>query len=313
MNTIHTTNLSGIDANLVVLLDALLLHQSVSKAAGHVALSQSALSHALGRLRLHFGDELLTRAGREMVITPRGAELQPIVRSAVLAMERVFTPQSRFSPETLSQSFALILNDLLELTLLPEIDRRLCQEAPGANLQTLPAAMDAVTEMRRGRADAAVTVRAALPADFHRTLMMKGEYAIVMRRDHPLARGRLTTGKYVSAEHLLVSPLGDQGCCVIDDLLAEQGLGRRVARKVSSFWSALLLVSRSDYIASLPAAAVRAMNSFVDLKVMTPPFPLGGFDYDLVWHKRSEEDPAQRWFRHLVLDCAGHVTASGLS
>ena len=43
------------------------------------------------------------------------------------------------------------------------------------------------------------------------------------------------------------------------------------------------------------------------------PFPLGGFNYDLVRHKRLEEDPAQRWFRELVLACAKRVTASGLS
>lgn len=248
-----------------------------------------------------------------MVITPRGAELQPVVRSAVLAMEQVFTPQSQFSQESLTQSFSLILTDLLELTLLPEIDRQLRLEARSVNLQTLPAAMDAIAEMRRGRADAAVAVRAELPADFNRTVMMRGEYVIVVREDHPMAKRRLTMKTYVSAEHVQVAPLGTQGCCIVDDFLAEQGHERRVARKVSSFWAAILLVSRTDYVASLPAAAVRAMSSFVNLKVMTPPFPLGGFDYELVWHKRSEEDPAERWFRQLVLECAKRVTASGLS
>ncbi len=313
MNAPHTSNLLGIDTNLAVLLDALLLHQSVSKAADHVALSQSALSHALGRLRLHFKDELLTRAGREMVITPRGAELQPIVRSAVQAMEQVFTPQAKFSPELLTRSFSLILTDLLELTLLPEIDKQLSQEAPAVNFQSLPAAMNAITEMRQGRADAVVTVRSDLPSDFNRSVMMQGEYAIVMRPDHPLAKGRFTTRKYIAAEHLLVAPFGSQGCSKVDDYLAGLGLERRVARKVSSFWGAVQLVSRTDYIASLPSAAVRVMNAYTNLKVVKPPFPLGGFDYDLVWHQRSEEDQAQRWFRDLVTACAKRVMAAGLS
>jgi len=313
MNTLHSPSLSGIDANLVVLLDALLLHQSVSKAAAQVALSQSALSHALGRLRLHFDDELLTRAGRKMVITPRGAELRPIVRTAVLAMEQVFTPQPEFSPKLLTQSFSLILTDLLEMTLLPEIDRQLRLEAPNVNLQSLPAGMNAIAELRQGRADAAVAVRPELPSDFNSTLVMQGKYVIVMRHDHPMARGRLTTRRYISAEHVMVAPMGTQGRSVVDDLLAEQGLERRVARKTSSFWSALVLVSRSDYAATLPAAAVNAMSTFLDLKVKNAPFPLGGFNYDLVWHKRAEEDPAQRWFRDMVMECARRVTASGLS
>ena len=104
MNYMHSKILPGIDTNLLVLLDALLSHQGVSKAAGQVGLSQSALSHALGRLRLHFEDELLTRAGRKMVLTPRGAELRPIVRTAVLAMEQVFSPQLQFTPANHSPS-----------------------------------------------------------------------------------------------------------------------------------------------------------------------------------------------------------------
>jgi len=313
MNALHSQSLLGIDANLVVLLDALLLYQSVSKAAAQVVLSQSALSHALGRLRLHFEDELLTRAGRRMVITPRGTELRPIVRAAVLAMEQVFSPQPRFSPGSLTQSFSLILTDLLEMTLLPEIDRQLRLEAPNVDLQALPAGMNAIAELRQGRADAAVAIRPELPADINRTLMMRGEYVIVMRHDHPMAKGRLTTKKYISAEHVLVAPMGTQGRSVVDDLLAEQGFERRVARKTSSFWSALVLVSRSDYVATLPAAAVNAMSVFLDLRVKNAPFPLGGFNYELVWHKRVQEDPAQRWFRELVLECAKRVTASGLS
>ena len=124
---------------------------------------------------------------------------------------------------------------------------------------------------------------------------------------------RLTTRKYISAEHVMVAPMGTQGRSVVDDLLAEQGFERRVARKTSSFWSALVLVSRSDYAATLPAAAVNAMSAFLDLKVKKAPFPLGGFNYDLVWHRRVEEDPAQRWFRALLLECAGRVAGSGLS
>jgi DNA-binding transcriptional LysR family regulator len=313
MNQLHSSILLGIDANLVVLLDALLLHQSVSRAAEHVGLSQSALSHALGRLRLHYNDELLTRAGRGMVITPRGSELQPIVRTAVLAMEQAFAPQPQFTPATLTQSFSLIMTDLLEMTLLPEIDSQLRLEAPGVDFQTLPAGMDVPGELRRGRADASVAVRLDLPPEFNRTLMMQGEYVVVMRHDHPMAKERLTTKGLISMEHVLVSPMGSPRTSLIDDILADAGVERRIARRTSSFWGALLLVSRSDYAATVPAAVVNATSRFLNLKVEAVPFPLGGFNYDLVWHRRTENDPAQRWFRETVLECAARVAASGLS
>lgn len=313
MNTAHISALSGIDANLMILLDALLQHQSVSKAAEDVALSQSALSHALARLRLYFKDELLTRAGRKMVITPRGEELRPLVKDAMHAVEKVFAPSIQFSPQSLTRSFSLIMSDLLETTLLPEVDVQFRSEAPLASFQALPAGMDAVDELRHGRADAAVIVRPEIQSDFKRQLIMRGKYVIVMRKGHALTKGRFTTKKYAAAEHVVVAPTGTQGCGLVDDYLAEQGLARRIARRTSSFWSAMLLISRSDYVAILPAAAVKAMDSLLGLKTKTSPFPLGDFDYDLMWHKRMDTDPIQIWFRELVMKCAQRVEVSGLN
>ena len=44
-------NLSRIDLNLLVALDALLTERSVTRAAARVGLGQSAMSHNLARLR----------------------------------------------------------------------------------------------------------------------------------------------------------------------------------------------------------------------------------------------------------------------
>ena len=63
----------------------------------------------------------------------------------------------------------------------------------------------------------------------------------------------------------------------------------------------------------MPAAAVNAMSAFFNLTAKSAPLPLGGFNYDLVWHKRNAENPAQRWFRQLAMECAKRVAASGLS
>src|SRR3954454_19909141 len=46
--------LSGIDANLLAALDALLREKSVTRAARRLGVGQPALSHSLSRLRDHF-------------------------------------------------------------------------------------------------------------------------------------------------------------------------------------------------------------------------------------------------------------------
>ena len=85
----------------------------------------------------------------------------------------------------------------------------------------------------------------------------------------------------------MVAPRGQPGS-IVDSRLSEMGLERRVARGVSSFWAAMVLVSRPEFIAILPRAAVQAMKGQVELVTVRPPFPLAGFAYDLVWHNRLD-------------------------
>ena len=63
-------DLTRIDLNLLVALDALLAERHVTRAGQRLHLSQSATSAALRRLRRVFDDPLLIAHGRELQLTP---------------------------------------------------------------------------------------------------------------------------------------------------------------------------------------------------------------------------------------------------
>ena len=71
MEQLDRMDLSNLNLNLLVHLEALLSCRSVSKAAEHLQLSQPTVSAALGQLRRHFGDDLLQRSGNRYELTPR--------------------------------------------------------------------------------------------------------------------------------------------------------------------------------------------------------------------------------------------------
>src|ERR687889_2784739 len=104
-------NLASLDLNLLVSLDALLQERSVTRAAARMGLSRPALSASLARLRRHFGDELLTRAGNEYRLTPLAAQLKERVRIALTGVERVFTAQDEFDPGSSTREFTLLVSD----------------------------------------------------------------------------------------------------------------------------------------------------------------------------------------------------------
>jgi DNA-binding transcriptional LysR family regulator len=67
--------LSGVDLNLLAVLDALLSERNVTRAARRLGLTQPATSHALNRLRALFSDPLLVRGTGGMIPTPLAEQL----------------------------------------------------------------------------------------------------------------------------------------------------------------------------------------------------------------------------------------------
>src|ERR1700744_5164190 len=124
--------LKALDLNLLVALDALLEHRSVSRAAAAVGLSQPAMSAALLRLRHVFGDSLFVRSGGEMKPTTRALELAAPLRRVMDTVRGEIMRSARFDPSVADRRFVLLTPDLGEAHFVPALLRKLAQLAPAA-------------------------------------------------------------------------------------------------------------------------------------------------------------------------------------
>ena len=91
-------NLATLDLNLLKVLHALLKTESVSKAADRLHVTQSAVSHALKRLREIFRDPLLVRDGALMRASPRALALKEPLERAISDIHALMTLASDFDP-----------------------------------------------------------------------------------------------------------------------------------------------------------------------------------------------------------------------
>src|SRR5437588_7976406 len=107
----HGVHLSGTDANLFVILHAILEERSVTRAGKRLGLSASATSHALGRVRDLLGDPLLVRAGRRLIPSPRALELENILGRAVAELESALSPPLRVDVARLKRAFRVETTD----------------------------------------------------------------------------------------------------------------------------------------------------------------------------------------------------------
>src|SRR5438270_6378495 len=85
------------DLNLLIVFQALLAERHVGRAATRLALTQSAASHALGRLRLLFGDALFIRHPKGIEPTARALTLAPAIAD-ILTRARSVLASPVFDP-----------------------------------------------------------------------------------------------------------------------------------------------------------------------------------------------------------------------
>src|SRR4051812_48254949 len=114
-------NVSGLNLNLLVLLDALAEERNVTRAARRVGLTQSAASNALAQLRLLLRDPLFVRARRGVVPTERALALAGPVRQALQLLETALEGSQGFDARTARRTFVLAASDYAEYVVLPPL------------------------------------------------------------------------------------------------------------------------------------------------------------------------------------------------
>ena len=98
--------------------------------------------------------------------------------------------------------------------------------------------------------DIAIVPSDDIPSRFEKRCVYDEEFVIAMRDRHPFADDP-SLARYCEMQHLVVSESGDP-YGFIDELLAKQGLSRRIAMTVQNFMFALAVIAESDFISVLP-------------------------------------------------------------
>src|SRR6185312_1157488 len=125
------------DLNLLTVLEALYQERSVSRAAIRLNLTQSAVSHALQRLRDNFDDKLFVRAKGGITPTALAQRLMPEVNEILGASKRLFEARTDFSPQTSDRLFRIGVPEYTGFILMRPFHDILQKEAPNVNILTV--------------------------------------------------------------------------------------------------------------------------------------------------------------------------------
>lgn len=286
------------DLNLLVALDALLAEGNVTRAAKRLRLSPSAMSRTLARLRATTGDPLLVRAGRRLVPSPRALELRAVVGPAVSQALTMLSPQERLNVPTVKRTFTLQTSDGFVENFGPRLLAEVAAEAPEITLHFVQKVTRDGNRLREGTVDFETgVVGADLGPEIRTQSLFRDRLVGVVRKSHPLSRGKMTAARYLAEKHILIHR-GEAEKGPVDADLAALGLERKIGTVLSGFAAALTLARSTDLVATVPDR--HTVNLRTGLHTFALPFPSRQLTVSLLWHPRMDADPAHRWLREKI-------------
>jgi DNA-binding transcriptional LysR family regulator len=301
-------NLGRVDLNLLVTFEVLMTERSVTRAAARLGRTQSAVSHALARLREQVGDPLLVKVGSGMAPSPFAQRLIEDVRPTLRSIQRIIAPPKPFDPATSRRVFRLAIADFAP-TLLPKVIAEVQRQAPGVSVEWLAPSVQAISALADGQLDLAlVTTSAFVPEGVRRQSAGELRSVTFARKGHP-AIASWGAEAWTKWPQIQVQ-LGERGKGSVDSAVDEHGLKRTIGAWVPNFSQVPALIAQTDLLATMTPLVMAGALERLALRALEPPIPIQPTPFSFLWSFRLENDPASRWLRKVVTNAYAELQES---
>jgi DNA-binding transcriptional LysR family regulator len=317
-----------LDLNLLKVFDAVMEERSVLRASQKVALSQSAVSHSLARLREMLDDDLFVRTAGGMQPTGRALAMAPQIREALRSLESA-VELPKFDPANSTNQFTLAANDFTTMVLISPLLSILGREAPSIDLVIKPVTrIDLAEQIDLGRVDVAIGVFSTPPDRFRSSFLFEYDDVLITAAGHKLRK--LDKGTLAKLPLVVIS-FGSEQEGAIDGFISERGLARRsemydrgalelalgesdrlprIAVSLPHFLAVPALLENTELAAIVPRPLAKALAARHPIATHELPYPTTLLEVRLLWHQRVDGDPSHTWLHEILRRATEPLRAS---
>jgi DNA-binding transcriptional LysR family regulator len=306
-------NLRSIDLNLLPVFEAAYEEATLSRAAERLAMTQSAVSHALTRLRDVFSDELFVRSGRGVVPTPTADAIYARLRGALGIVRESVSATRGFDPKTSTRSFFISVSHPLGPMIGVRVREQLAIAAPGVTVsfstRSRPVELDQA--LREGRVDAAVDWLMPGRGQFREATLFEDMMVAVVRMGHPAIQKVRTVKELNTLEFVSLRPRveGDSPVPGIQHWLRVK---LNFALEVSELLEVFMVTSQSDLAGLIPRSMLRVARDTFQLRPLPVEVTTKSVPIKLIWAASKDVDPAQAFIRKQIGLASRAVVGRGL-
>lgn len=296
------SQLLRLDLNLLVVFDAMMQEQHVSRAAARLHIGQPAMSHALGRLRRLLDDPLFVRQGNRMQATPRALALAPAVASWLQDARRLLDTQQAQTPAQMQGVLRIALPDGLETLLFPALLARLRAEAPGLQLRAQLLEIDQQLQaLDRDEVDLVVTAAPLSLQAWHNRQAAGHTGFCAVYSPQQVNLPPTPALAALAAVPQLASSYRGTASGIVDHWFAQHGLQRRIVALAANLATIAQSLQQAPLLSIQPGLYLPLLRQHGELAAVALPADLG-IDIELVWHRRQQQHAPLRYLCQLVAD-----------
>lgn len=292
--------LRRLDLNLLPVFDAVYRHRSVRLAAAELAMSTSALSHALTRLREFLKDPLFYREGHKMCPSVFACQLAPYIAGSLSTLNQHLSPLQPFDPLASTETFRIAVTDYTAFCIFPGLMKETEKMAPDITFELCHLPYNpALKELLAGEIDLALSFSEANEGkhqDLEEVDLFSDEFVVISN----INRLSMTLEDYLSAGHVVVTPWNEKKG-LLDAHLARLGLERRISLRTPSMLASPHIIAESDLLMAIPAFVASKIAELASIKTFPLPFYAPPFTVKIYSHKRSGKKSSTDWLKKVIL------------
>jgi LysR family nod box-dependent transcriptional activator len=300
-------HLENLDLNLLVAIETLMRRRSVTAAAEERHLTQSALSGALNRARLHFEDDLFFYDGQAMVPTAFGRELEQRIPDVVTQLRALARMRATSNLERLNRRFSIIASDYISSVFLSALSKHLVTVAPNVSLSVIPFNREALLQFKRGIVDFMIGPKFSVEENYAAKPLFEDGFKCVMWRENEALRSGFTAEAYFGAPMVLTNFFLENGKSHFERWLEAQNKNVKVAASLPSFVVLPDFISGTQNVATIHARLVPHFRLADDLVFVDPPVEIPVLKEFLVTNKKHTFDKDAQLLAGAMHDIAHRI------
>lgn len=266
----------------------------MSKTAAELGMSQSAVSHALTKLRDHFNDPLFVRVSKGMAATTLAKELRESIEALTQQGRDLAQKSEKFDPKKAKGRITIATTDMLEIIIMPSLLKRIRKEAPGLQISIRPTGGELPkTELENGTFDIGLAgFYKNLPEGFYQRKALDVDFSTAFRKNHSTIKGPMNATEFYESDHALITLQGD-----FKDTFTKK---RNFVYGSYSFTGIAWTLASTDLVLTAPTLLLEKYKEYFPIIIQKTPVEIPKVEVRMVWHALTHKDPLQMWFRDLL-------------